>query len=476
MELSEDSDDARLGSVVKSVQTDKSWEVIGFVLAEVQLRSIAPYTRGSGPPLAPISIMPIHDKSGDILDLVQMDGQPVYIIGYDSKPALHLGIRPADILDYVSARTLENFELAQSERHNQKLYGKGKTRVGKQTIQESRAGGAKARGRPKRKRSVEEDSGDVSMSGEVVGQKNQIGEEVFTSAGQPSLSSVSKQHGLAGLISTESDDEDTLLFLKRPKSKLRAPQVDSESTSPGPAKALKQITTSARDTRSSSHQTRSASVASVQVSGDTKRQRTTRQPGKPHKDSIAGTSSIEAAMIYEDLEKNKNKQPKPKIIHEKYTQLGKSVSEIKPDIFYKSSSPARGKSIKPAPAKLIPIKQGAEPIDSDAEYEVDEILDDRVQNKKGKTVKYYLIKWVGNWPDSWEPEDNVGSEIIQLYETKRKEERIPRPLENASTSMAGYGVKDPGTNIQGNGTAVSVEVAQATGEATGKTSDETTNL
>ncbi len=44
-------------------------------------------------------------------------------------------------------------------------------------------------------------------------------------------------------------------------------------------------------------------------------------------------------------------------------------------------------------------------------YEVDKLLDSKI--KKGK--KYYLIKWEGDYPNSWEPEDNINTNLIRQY-------------------------------------------------------------
>jgi len=37
---------------------------------------------------------------------------------------------------------------------------------------------------------------------------------------------------------------------------------------------------------------------------------------------------------------------------------------------------------------------------------------------KGKEVKYYKIRWEGEWDDTWEPEQNVGVEIIKQWRMK----------------------------------------------------------
>ncbi|KAE8448367.1 hypothetical protein EG329_009611 [Mollisiaceae sp. DMI_Dod_QoI] len=468
----------QLGSVVLSDQTDKSWEIVGYIVAEVQLRSAAPYTRGSGPPMLPISIMPRHDKPGIILDLIQMDGSPVYIVGYEDKPALRMGVRAANILDHVSARTLENWEIEQETIRDQRRKGKGKVNASIQPSKEESRGDAgivRGPGRPpKRKRSVEEDERDVSMSVEVpdVGpgraRKKQARKETLTK--QSSLSSPSKQHGPSDIFSeSEFEDEDTAFALAqqlkgsdavRLTTNIDTQEASSGSTSPEPVKASKKAITNVRNTRSSSRQTRSTSATSVQVVNDPKRQRS-----QPRRGSVAMSSSLEAANIYENLEKKKGKP-----------------SMIKPITFYPSSATAsiQKGSTKPVPgkqskAKQTAVKPAAQVVDLDEVYDVDEILGEKFQkNKKGKMVKYYLIKWVGNWPNSWEPHENVGSEAVEIYEKKKRLEVSEAQRSNTASQAGENGdnegaAQNKGFNAHGNGmrfVGVDATAAQTMGEVT----------
>jgi DNA invertase Pin-like site-specific DNA recombinase len=57
------------------------------------------------------------------------------------------------------------------------------------------------------------------------------------------------------------------------------------------------------------------------------------------------------------------------------------------------------------------VSQGDPLLGQDNTYEVDKLLDSKI--KKGKT--YYLVKWQGNYSNSWEPEDNINSNLIRQY-------------------------------------------------------------
>ena len=64
---------------------------------------------------------------------------------------------------------------------------------------------------------------------------------------------------------------------------------------------------------------------------------------------------------------------------------------------------------QPPPATLF--------LDGDVQYEVDEILDHRLQGRSKK--RQFLVKWLGYGPEhnTWEPEGNLTncSEVMQAY-------------------------------------------------------------
>ncbi|KAG9243133.1 hypothetical protein BJ878DRAFT_481391 [Calycina marina] len=65
----------------------------------------------------------------------------------------------------------------------------------------------------------------------------------------------------------------------------------------------------------------------------------------------------------------------------------------------------------PSPAKISSRRHQPDfQSDNDGEeYTINRILQSRIEVTTGKPKKHYLIKWEGNWPDTWEPEENVGS-------------------------------------------------------------------
>ncbi|KAI1322897.1 hypothetical protein F5Y16DRAFT_403974 [Xylariaceae sp. FL0255] len=77
------------------------------------------YQPGDGPPLAPVHMTLQHDTDAFIVDKRVVPGKPVngdlklelyYIVGWPDLPAARVAILATNILDYVSPRTLEDWE------------------------------------------------------------------------------------------------------------------------------------------------------------------------------------------------------------------------------------------------------------------------------------------------------------------------------------------------------------------------------
>lgn len=82
------------------------------------------YIPGTGPPLAPISVLPPHDKDGIIIEKTFIQKELRYIVGYEDNPHLKVCVRPDRILDWVSSRTLETWEsedYAQKEKEREAI-------------------------------------------------------------------------------------------------------------------------------------------------------------------------------------------------------------------------------------------------------------------------------------------------------------------------------------------------------------------
>jgi hypothetical protein len=200
-----------------------------FVVAERPI-----YIPGSGPPLAPITIMPPNDKKGIIIDEMKLgDSRDSwrYIVTYDNEPALRISIKPERILNYVSARTYEKYMADKEAMAN--LPAKDLRRLQREQEKPFLSRPAK-RGRKRQHiDATEEENADSELStpraglarspviphSSSAGRKRKLEhtEPTFASpqsqkSRQPSFSTPSKQRGLAELVSSESEEEndDTL--------------------------------------------------------------------------------------------------------------------------------------------------------------------------------------------------------------------------------------------------------------------------
>jgi Chromo (CHRromatin Organisation MOdifier) domain len=408
-----------------------------FVVAERPI-----YIPGSGPPLAPVTVMPADDKDGIIQGEVKMDKQPRYIVSYEAHPYLRVSVKPQNILDWVSPRTLEDWEFAKTQAEDQaerdELLPKIAAREQRKKLKEQ--GGETSRGTdgPKktwsRKRKRPPTPEPPSRSG-TSGRKRKGLEEqdtVDASPRRPSLSTPVRQRGLADLLDLDdSEDEDsfaeeTAELLDRQlngtpgRSKLTVEVSRSATTSPEPQplemKKPKKPTVPTFDRR----ETRSASISSTPGKGRETRSASTSGPSSRHA-SVAATSSREARAIYEKLERKS--RAKSSALTKTYSYSGKPPSSSQRLVAAnhpKHSTPKRKKSATPKPV---------EKDDDESEYEVDAILADEYRMDKEGPVLWYLIKWVGDWDNTWEPAENVGTDAIKEYKAKKaaEQERMDTP-------------------------------------------------
>ncbi|KAL2072630.1 hypothetical protein VTL71DRAFT_11973 [Oculimacula yallundae] len=399
------------------------------------------YIPNSGPPLAPISLMPTHEKDGIIVASFEVNHQIVYVVSWEKTPYLRMTARPETVLDYVSHRTFEEYEYQQTLEREGRGPGQGKLTKGGKGSGARDESQPKKKGKPGRKRKhalvePEDESGAAESPRPMaaIGPTSRVArpsieepEPVFTSPQRPTLMSPSKQRGLAELMESEESEEEEELptdiaieaqlgntMQPHPRSTLSNKVVLSPSPEPSSVSKGKQKAFSppSRGTRGSSRQVRDSFSRSVSVS--TSANEAKRQRRSLRDTSAATSSSLETGKTQGNLRNSKSrsntplkKTPKKASHFEQYSSMAKNKKEA-----ISATQPA-------AP----PQAQCEEEEDlGEDEYEVEAILDETqvsVGKKSKKVMTYYLIKWVGNWPLSWEPAENVGAESIEEYESKK---------------------------------------------------------
>lgn len=413
------------------------------------------YIPGSGPPLAPITRMPVHDKDGFIIDKVQFKRQLRYLVGYEEYPQLKVSVLPQNILDWVSPFALEDFEakrydaevkrreeeelpalLAQDERRRKRLeamsraasgvdgrkikrkrptddYSYGSSGRGGKSERADRSLRASLRGGPSGGDQLDEATTYTSPKHSQRSQQSQ----------QPSLSTPTRKYAGIDIMDIDSNDEESL---------------DTDT-----AIHLQLGADSALPSRSTSEsvdvlglQTRSASVSNPADSSGGERQGRALSPPEWHssvlsgESAVAATSSREALKIYEGIERRKKASATP-LISDAQSALNQKHAMSS---FHHYSLPTRSGSkpvLAPSSSNAVPKQSqpdlGQEDTDSDSEeseYELNQIVDEDVRYDNGKRVLYYLIDWVGNYDNSWEPADNVSHDAIAEYKERMKKKRM----------------------------------------------------
>ena len=426
------------------------------------------YIPNSGPPLAPISIMPAHDKDGIILDQVQMSGESLYVVGYEDMPHLRIAVKLQNILNWVSAQTLTDYDSEQS-RIQEKLREdielpiilakeeRRRRRDERKAESESRGvvDGRKRKrtpnlerprkvGRPRIRKEALAPMGRPSGPG----RKNLSPQEEmpFVSprsqhSQQPSLSTPVR--GLAERIIADSDteDEDSLttelalehqLNGRTPRSHLNQKYSGSTTTSPEPFKTAPSRPGS--NSKLLNSRGKKGLLSTVSPS-----KRINLNPGRreqknypailPGMNPVTYTSNREARAVSEEPEKSKGKFALS--VGRSLSNFTEKPSPFKPAKTQKSTIPPRRGSSReeedenededsePESEQADDDEEGE---DDGEQYEVKALIDHKTEVIKGRRRLFYLVHWQGSWDDTWEPAKNIGPEAIAQY--RRKQQRL----------------------------------------------------
>ncbi len=242
--------------------------------------------------------MPEHNNtSGFILGYFENHGHPRYIISYKDTPQLRVSVAPQNILNWVSPRTFEEYEYTRTQLREGDDKGKAKAGPSQQVFEPRDESDLNQKGKPGRKRKYTVMKKGRGPPKSLIGPPSRVGrprksvdDSVVVSPQRPTLTSPSKQRGLADMVDSESEDDEDLhtdiaieaqlnsTMAKRPRSRFGLDTV-SETSSPEPASSMTRsgaLTSVSRDTRSSSRHSRGSLSRSGSVSAtgnETKRQR-----------------------------------------------------------------------------------------------------------------------------------------------------------------------------------------------------------
>jgi hypothetical protein len=394
------------------------------------------YVPGTGPPLAPVTIMPPSDNNGYIFDQVIIDSEPRYIVCYREQANLRVSVRLPNILNWISPRALEDWttkkydaEVQEEEERELPIIEAREAAKKKRLEKLARAevpAGTSSRKRKRRpineappqpKKAVTPGLGATSSPARprAPGSRHHVVEEEVTftspkqsrhSQQQPSLSGLGSGLANRTVLDTDTEEEDTELALQYQLTGRIGPR----------SRSVSKPTDSGR---------RGSPLASTAA-----KKRSIRPPSSHSSGALAAISSREALRVYEELERKDSESrttKKIKSIAEKYSH---QIKKPQPQIF-------KGAHIGLPPSRSLANvdaeeegtddqeQKGDQAADEESEYEVRQILKHEVRyTRDGKPDYWYLIDWVGDWDNTWEPAENVGQGAIDAYNKKRKNKKV----------------------------------------------------
>ena len=403
------------------------------------------YIPGSGPPLAPVTIMPPKDKDGYIVEEIEVFSELRYVVEHHNNPDFRVAVRLPNILSWVSQRDLDDYhknkydaEVLEEEERKLPLLEAKEERLKKRAEKLARFNLPSERKSRKRKRltfgqklAVGKRTNTSGFGGDRLpgrrrgpGGRNQPVEEDEVTFKSPKQSQHSQQQrslyapgiGVANrtVLDTDSDDEDTEMAVRY--------QSDDGGMFPSNiqlSRAKSKRTTGSKSISSSANASREESQ-SPSVSDEPLKRSHSSVSVSAGKGAVAAISSREALQIYEDLERKNQKEPLT--IAEKYSHTRHN---------HRSGIFQGAHSHLPPPRQVLAQldTEDDETVTSEEdegaaeEYEIRQILEREIRYSDGKPEFWYKIQWLGDWDNTWEPEENIGHNALEEYEANEKNKK-----------------------------------------------------
>jgi len=398
------------------------------------------YRKGSGPPLS----LPTptaerkENQDGTIIEFIPgaADRVPRFIVGSIAKPGLRVTVRAIDILDWVSAKTYEEWNFQQTKEERRKTRLEGLHWKARQKLKQDREAASGSRD------NVESETGFVNNEERIVGMMGQgdivpkkrgrsfrvtkkklpiveqassgrsrrrISSQVEALTSQSSLISPSKQpRGLADISIADSSDEVDV------KDEIASSDIEMLDDNNQLALEL-QLNGDARLDSESRNRSRSRSD-SLGIPDDHDRY-THHQDNMPSSREAAANSPSKKGVTQSILKSPSSaakKLPQQKPISSFFIPGQKLSSKVK------RSSPSKKTQSPPQPLpKFEIVDEGEEDKEGEdeEEWEVDRIVSHEIiTNTDGSKTFFYLLKWKGEeYENTWEPRKNVSPELVKEY-------------------------------------------------------------
>lgn len=398
-------------------------------------------------PINKATPMLAHDRDGIIKDLVLNEGDQRYIVGFEDSPDLRVSVKMMDITNWVSARTFEEWHWQKTKEEEQRVSSIGMHwKQRKMLEKKGMTNGGESRENHSIASLAEVPDGlqpgmgltgtMMSMNGPGPGPgpgRRRISDTgaIQTSRRQsimlsPSskrgrgLASQSSQLGLAQIPRSESGDideeedednlENTEVALDMQFNDYGAGAQVSESDKSRSTSISIEIPSHPKVHHSQSH------LSTSRKSTPTKAPSSVfKKPISTFSESSFSESATPSRKISPSKSSLSNSKPK--------TSQTKLKSFFLSHQTLNSSSSQKFRKRTPTPPVRKRELEEKEEEEDDIAWNVVQILDDetRTIDEDGTTQTYYLIKWEGEYEDTWEPSENVGTDLKKEYKrVKRK--------------------------------------------------------
>lgn len=413
------------------------------------------YKSGSGPEVPEPTPMADHDRDGFIIsEINNFKGKFTYIVTWEDKPHLLASIRPQKIRDYVSARSYEEW--------NNKKFMAELERLDTTNKVSSEETGPKIKGKSRKKRKRKKPTRqpkanqNLSVISDLPNPKRQESQEPFSAQQATHASTNTEDLGLSEMIDgvqekrstfelnmevvDQSSDRDSLMNMDQTQ-----PAVVKDGPNSRNDSRLKRLTTNSPIRIIEHYQSLSESSSDINPPRKFRnpildRLRATRPSTRSlishsHKNpenfnvnnsefECSGSSDVscpglEVSTVCDAIEK-----------HDKNISNQRQNNKLQNfvDDYFRPEKRPSETCDSPAVSPLQPENQ----FGSDVEYQVEDIKDEKwEQDKRGNGVLFYLIKWKGSQIYTWEPEENIASDVLAEY-TANKLARTNRSRSRSS--------------------------------------------
>lgn len=370
------------------------------------------YIPNSGPPLLSPTLLPPHDRDGVILKYVPgtEDLIPFYIVGYDQEPDFTVVVRPHKILEWVSSRTLEDFEY---ERALQTEKEEEEERVRQMQAKEERLARRQKRMNELLARTGAKPS-SISTGSKKRGRPLGWRKYPLASAAnaEPAKVQDAPSQGPHSALSTPSN--------KRTRGLAEPVVIDSDSDEDELALDAQFL-----DNMTSRDELSDDSGAGLVSQGPIFRQRS--------RERDAGAETIRKKIAYVQLKRNnsprstplKSKATNARIKDSSQTMGPRSRqhSEQITDLSQNENTkkPRETQSREPPDSKMGGVGDSDE--EDEPEWEIEGLIGDKWEHNDTGRVRYFLVKWKGNYDPTWEPEHHIDDNMRIAYLERRARDK-----------------------------------------------------